>query len=410
MSLEILNGLQADTKFLNVSNASLYSENCWMYPFMVLRDHSPVYRVEDSDYGPFWSISTYNEIKQVERNPGVFSSQSGGINLSDVVGSSRIQLPMFIALDGEKHLKQRRSMSRALGAAALSRLGKIVEVKASKIFDSLPRGRVFDWVERVSVELTGHVLTELFGVPSEDGKKLLVWSDWASDLEALNSAQTRKARMKHVLECSRYFKQVRQLRLDTELGDDVISEIIRSPEIDHMDDNAFLGTIVLFLIAGNDTTRNSISAAVVGLHQFPNERSILYSEPLLVQNAAQEIIRWHTPISHMRRTATSNVELAGRKICAGDKLALWYISGNHDETIFGADAKELRVTRTNAKDHLAFGHGVHRCLGARLAALQLIEVLRQMIDRRLIVNLEAAPCRTASCFVHGFDRIEVRVD
>ena len=185
--------------------------------------------------------------------------------------------------------------------------------------------------------------------------------------------------------------------------------MIHSDAMAHMDHFEFIGNLILLIVGGNDTTRNSMSAAAYGLDLFPEERAKLEADPSLIANTTQEIIRWQTPLAHMRRTATQDTELMGQQIKEGDKLALWYISANRDESVFGDDADILRVDRPNARRHLAFGHGIHRCIGARLAEMQISMLLEEMARRRMRVNVLAEPERVAACFVHGYKKMPVEI-
>ncbi|WP_374139203.1 cytochrome P450, partial [Sphingomonas sp.] len=184
---------------------------------------------------------------------------------------------------------------------------------------------------------------------------------------------------------------------------------IHSDAMAEMDQMEFLGNLILLIVGGNDTTRNSMTAVAYGLDLFPDERTKLENDPSLIPNAVQDIIRWQTPLAHMRRTATQDTVLEGQQIKAGDKLALWYLSANRDESVFGADADKIVVDRPNARRHLAFGHGIHRCVGARLAELQISVLLEEMAKRRMRVNVVGEPERVAACFVHGYRKLPVTI-
>jgi cytochrome P450 len=190
---------------------------------------------------------------------------------------------------------------------------------------------------------------------------------------------------------------------------DLISMMIHSPAMNHMSPQEFMGNLVLLIVGGNDTTRNTMSGIIHALQTFPDQREILENEPSLIPNAVQECIRFVTPLAHMRRTATADTELFGQQIAAGDKVALWYISANRDETVF-RNPDKLLVARDNARRHLSFGHGIHRCVGARLAELQLRVLLEEMRARRLRVHVTGQVERVRANFVHGFRRLDVTVD
>jgi cytochrome P450 len=183
--------------------------------------------------------------------------------------------------------------------------------------------------------------------------------------------------------------------------------MIHSPMKD-MSQFEYMGNLILLIVGGNDTTRNSMSGYAYGLNSFPDEREKLEKNPQFITNAVSEIIRWQTPLAHMRRTALQDHDLFGAPIKAGDKIGMWYLSANRDETVFDNPDK-LIVDRENARRHLAFGYGIHRCVGARLAELQIRILLEEMAVRRLRPNVVAEPERVAGCFVHGYRKMDVEL-
>ncbi len=252
------------------------------------------------------------------------------------------------------------------------------------------------------------MLAILFDFPWEDRRLLTHWSDWAGDIEISKDPARKDERRQILFQCAAYFSELWKSKVGKEPTPDLISMMIHSDAMAEMDDMEFLGNLILLIVGGNDTTRNSMSAFAWGLGQFPDERARLEADPALIANAAQELIRWQTPLAHMRRTATQDTELEGRKIREGDKLALWYLSANRDESVF-PDADRIIVDRENARRHLAFGHGIHRCVGARLAELQIGILMEEMARRRLRVNPLREPERTAACFAHGYRKMAVEL-
>lgn len=395
---------------LDVSRPELYRDDVWQVPFKRLRAESPVHYTEHSDFGPYWSVSTYKPIVEAESLPEIFSSQAGGITLADFIeGSSDVRMPMFIAMDRPKHTGQRRTVAPAFTPSEMVRMTGDIRRRTSEILDTLPWGEQFDWVDTVSIELTTQMLAILFDFPWEDRRKLTFWSDWAGDIELVKTEELRQERLKYMYECGAYFQQLWNGKVGKEPTPDLISMMIHSDAMAEMDPMEFLGNLILLIVGGNDTTRNSMSAAAYGLDLFPDARAKLESDPSLIPNAVQEIIRWQTPLAHMRRTATQDAELGGQKIREGDKLALWYLSANRDESVFGEDADSIVVDRPNARRHLAFGHGIHRCVGARLAELQISVLLEEMAARRMRVNVVGEPTRVAACFVHGYRKLPVEI-
>ncbi len=395
----------------DVSRPELYRDDVWQAPFRHLRAEAPVYKVEHSDFGAYWSVSTYKPIVEVESLPEIYSSQAGGITIADFVEGEEftVRMPMFIAMDRPKHTGQRRTVAPAFTPSEMVRMTANIRARTGEILDSLPWGTPFDWVDTVSIELTTQMLAILFDFPWEDRRKLTFWSDWAGDIELAKDAESRKARLEHMYECGAYFTNLWNQKVGKEPTPDLISMMIHSDAMAEMDQMEFLGNLILLIVGGNDTTRNSMSALAYGLDLFPDQRTKLEGDPSLIPNCVQEIIRWQTPLAHMRRTATQNTVLEGQQIKEGDKLALWYLSANRDESVFGADADAIVIDRPNARRHLAFGHGIHRCVGARLAELQISVLLEEMAKRRMRVNVTGAPTRVAACFVHGYRALPVEL-
>lgn len=394
---------------LDVSRPELYRDDTWHAPFARLRAEAPVYRCEHSDYGPYWSVSAYKPIVEVESLPELYSSEAGGITLADFIPESDVRMPMFIARDRPVHTGQRRTVAPAFTPSEMVRMSEDIRHRTADLLDTLPWNTRFDWVDTVSIELTTQMLAILFDFPWEDRRKLTFWSDWAGDIELVKNDETRKQRLGYMYECGAYFQGLWNAKVGKAQTPDLISMMIHSDAMSHMDHFEFIGNLILLIVGGNDTTRNSMSALAYGLDRFPEERAKLEADPALIANATQEIIRWQTPLAHMRRTATRDTELMGQTIRAGDKLALWYLSANRDDSVFGADADRIVVDRPNARRHLAFGHGIHRCVGARLAELQIGILLEEMAKRRMRVNALAEPTRVAACFVHGYRQLPVEI-
>lgn len=395
----------------DVSRPELYRDDTWRAPFAKLRAEAPVHYVPESEFGAYWSVSTYKPIVEVESLPDLYSSEVGGITIAnfDADDPNAVRMPMFIARDRPVHTAQRRTVAPAFTPSEMTRMAADIRHRTEEVLDRLPWGEEFDWVDTVSIELTTGMLAILFDFPWEDRRKLTFWSDWAGDIEIIKNDELRQQRLMHMYECGSYFRRLWNERVDKPLQPDLISMMIHSDAMREMDDNEFIGNLILLIVGGNDTTRNTMSGLAYGLDKYPDQRAKLEADPSLIPNAVSELIRWQTPLAHMRRTATRDTELMGQQIKTGDKLALWYISGNRDESVFGEDADALVVDRPNARRHLAFGHGIHRCVGARLAELQIGILLEEMAKRRMRVNVTGAPERVSACFVHGYRRLPVEL-
>ncbi len=403
----------AQTDPFDMTLPDMYREDRWQEPFRKLRETAPVYKVEESEFGAHWNVSTYKPIQHVEALPDIYSSsyEHGGITIADLndeEAENDIVLPMFIAMDRPKHTGQRRTVAPKFTPTNIKEMEADVRRRTAEILDDLPIGKTFDWVDRVSIELTTQMLAILFDFPWEDRRKLTFWSDWAGDIELARSPEMREERMGHLFEMGAYFKKLWDERVNQPPAPDLISMMIHSDATNHMDEMEFMGNLVLLIVGGNDTTRNSMSGAVYGLDKFPDEREKLEQNPDLIANATSEVIRWQTPLAHMRRTALQDTELFGADIKKGDKLALWYISGNRDESVF-ENPDKLIVDRENARRHLAFGYGIHRCVGARLAELQISVLLEEMAKRRIRANVLSEPERVSACFVHGYKSMDVEL-
>lgn len=398
----------------DVSRSDIYAENRWQPIFAELRAEGPVHHVPRSPYGAYWSIVTHQAVQHVESLPELFSSswEHGGITILDrpetPPGEPAFELPMFIAMDRPQHTGQRRTVAPAFSPHEMHRLEGAIRDRTGAVLDGLPHGEVFDWVEAVSIELTTQMLATLFDFPREDRRLLTFWSDWAGDTEVASVRALDPTRRGILYEMAAYFQQLWAARAAGGEAPDLVSRMIHSSAMSHMSPQEFMGNLMLLIVGGNDTTRNTMSGIVHALDRFPDQRHLFEQNPDLIPNAVQECIRYQTPLKHMRRTATQDTDLFGQRIAQGDKVVLWYNSANRDETVF-EDADRLDITRENARRHLAFGYGIHRCVGARLGELQLRLLLEEMHARRLRVAVAGDVERVRANFVEGFRRLDVVV-
>lgn len=390
---------------IDVSDPHLIQEDRhWSY-FRRLREEAPVHYCRQSEFGPYWSVSNYKNIMAVDTNHAVYSSH-GAITLADQ--AEDFTMPMFIAMDQPKHDDQRKVVNPVVAPRNLQNLEKVIRQRAASILDTLPIGEEFDWVNTVSIELTTQMLATLFDFPFEDRYKLTRWSDVATANEESDIVESEEQRRAELIECLEYFQKLWAERKGQNPSDsfDLITMLAHGQSTQDMPPMEYLGNLVLLIVGGNDTTRNSISGGVLALNQNPGEYNKLRNDLKVIPNMVSEIIRWQTPLAHMRRTALVDAELGGQKISAGDKVIMWYVSGNRDGGMFDCP-DDFVIDRKNARSHLSFGFGIHRCMGNRLAEMQLRVVWEEIMKRFHTVEVVGEPTRVLSSFVKGYSSLPV---
>ena len=376
--------------------------------FRRLRAEDPVHLTRDSLHGPFWSITKFDHIVEVDTSHDTFSSEPA-IGIGDAVEG--METPMFIAKDPPVHDVQRRAATPAVSPARLSDLESLIRARVCEILDGLPRNEEFNWVDRVSRELTMKMLATLFDIPLEDRHLLTKWSDAATTTTAAGvEGVNEEERFATLLECLQYFQAVWAERAGEDPRFDFISLLAHNDDTRDLinEPMEFLGNLMLLIVGGNDTTRNSISGGLVALNQNPGEYDKLRADPGLIPNMVSEIIRWQTPLSHMRRLATRDVDFHGKQIKKGDKVVMWYASGNRDSDVI-TDADRFIIDRDRARHHISFGFGIHRCMGNRVAEMQLRILWEEIMKRFDRIEVVGEPVRVSSNFVNGFDEVPVRI-
>ena len=393
---------------INVSQPELFRTNSFWPYFERLRREDPVHYCAESDYGPYWSVTKYNDIMSVDTNHQVYSSEAtlGGITLRNQ--RPDFLLPMFIAMDPPKHDRQRKVVSPIVAPENLERLEGTIRSRAAKILDELPIGETFDWVDRVSIELTTQMLATLFDFPFEERRKLTRWSDVATAIPGNGIVDTEEQRRAELMECAEYFTLLWNERVNSEPKNDLISMMAHSDVTRNMEPREYLGNVILLIVGGNDTTRNSITGGVVALNESPDQYAKLRANPKLIESMVPEIIRWQTPLAHMRRTALADIEFKGKQIKKGDKVAMWYVSGNRDEEAI-ENPNAFIIDRARPRQHLSFGFGIHRCVGNRLAEMQLRIVWEEILKRFQKIEVMGEPERIYSSFVKGYATLPVRI-
>jgi cytochrome P450 len=395
---------------IDVSDPELFeTDTLWGY-FERLRNEDPVHYCAESEFGPYWSVTRYDDVVEVEKNHEIYSS-ARSIFLDDPDPDFPLE-GGFITMDGPKHDAHRKVVQPVAAPRNLKVLEPLIRERVIEILDGLPSGETFDWVDRVSIELTTGMLATLFDFPYEHRRKLTYWSDVATmnpdvaESQGISEEQARATLLECLGEFTALWKERADRPQDARL--DFVSALANSAATKDMEPLEYLGTLLLLIVGGNDTTRNSISGGVVALNEFPKEYQKLRDDRGLIPNMVAEMIRWQTPLAYMRRTATQDTVLSGKKIKKGDKVAMWYVSANRDETAIER-ANEFLIDRQDARKHLSFGIGVHFCMGSRLAEMQLRVLWEEILERFRTVEVVGAPIRVRSSFVKGFAQLPVRV-
>ena len=369
----------------------------------VHRSHSQIPGIDD-----YWSVTRYQDIMKVETSHNVYSSENG-ITLMDFPPGDEQKLPMFIAMDPPKHDLQRKAVNPIVAPANLNNWHDLIRERTVKVLSGLPRNETFNWVDKVSIELTTYMLATLFDFPLEDRRLLTHWSDMATANKLTNpDAPEPEVRMAELHKMLQYFTRLWNERVNAAPRTDLVSMLAHGEATKNMSPHEYMGNLVLLIVGGNDTTRNSMTGGLLALHDHPQEMAKLRANPTLVESLVPEIIRWQTPLAYMRRSALVDTELGGKQIKKGDKLAMWYLSGNRDEAAI-SEPNRFIVDRERPRQHLSFGFGIHRCVGNRLAELQLKILWEELLKRFEKIEVVGEPTRIRSSFVRGFSDLPVRI-
>ena len=400
-------------KDFQVADPELFrSDTLWPW-FERLRAEDPVHLTEDGPNGRYWSVTRHADIIAVDSNHGVYSSSSelGGITLQDAVDSSGST--SFIGLDPPMHDAQRRAVMPMFSSESMAQLEPLIRERAAKILDELPVGETFDFVDKVAVELTSQMLATLFDYPFEMRRNLPMISDMIlSGPEMTGSGELTPEQMMELqakfMGVLTPFTLMWEDRKAKPPQHDLISMLAHSEATSKPTPEEYFGNIILLIVAGSDTTRHSITGGLLALNQNPGEYDKLRADPGLIDSMVPEIIRWQSPVAYMRRTALADAELSGKTIKKGDRVVMWYVSGNRDETAI-EDANVFQIDRARPRQHVGFGFGIHRCVGNRLAEMQLKVMWEEILKRFPRIEVVGEPRRMKNSFVKGYEGMMVRI-
>ena len=402
---------------LNPARVERFQNDSVWPVFARLRREDPVHFTPESEFGPYWSITRWDDIMAVDTDHAGFSS-ADGIRLAELneiaeqeramiaLGQARRRSSGFITMDEPEHAVHRKAVSPTMAPANIAKMSPVVRERAGAILDALPIGQPFDWVDLVSKELTAMTLATLFDFPFEQRRKLTWWSDMFMNQPGHGPVESWEQKAQASLDCFGAFEELWNERVGAEPDTDLISMLIQNPDTSTMSRAQYHGTVVLLIVGGNDTTRNTISGSVYWLNKNPGEYDKLRANPELITPMVSETIRYQTPLAHMTRVATRDVALGGKTIKAGDRVVMWYISGNRDEAVI-ADPDVYDIERERPRHHMSFGFGVHRCVGNRVAEMQLTIIWEEILRRFPVIELIGEPERNYSSFVHGYESMQV---
>jgi len=404
---------------LNPANIERFQNDTIWPVFERLRREDPVHFTADSEFGPYWSVTRWEDIMAVDTDHEGFSS-ADGIGLANLKAMEEQEAALkaigqeprrrggagFITMDEPEHSVHRKAVSPTVAPANLAKMAPLVRERAGQILDSLPIGVQFDWVDLVSKELTAMTLATLFDFPFENRRKLPYWSDMVMNQPGHGPVKSWQHKAEAMMECFGTFESMWNERVTSGGGNDLISMLTAHPETRAMSREQYHGTVILLIVGGNDTTRNTISGSIYALNNNPDQYAKLRANPDLVLPMVSETIRYQTPLAHMSRVATRDIELGGKTIKAGERVVMWYISGNRDESAI-ENPNAYIIDRERPRQHMSFGFGIHRCVGNRVAEMQLTIIWEEILKRFPVIEMVGEPVRSYSAFVHGFESMQV---
>ena len=380
---------------------SLYAEGDPFALYRDLRHEAPVCWV-DREGGGFWAVATHSEVSSIGADPQRFSSSKG--ILTDEIGTTYDDPPTMMHTDPPRHTRYRRLVQPGFKPSMVRQMEAGVTDKARALIDTIVRGEPVDIVQALSIPFPLQVICELLGVDGSQWRRFFEWSEAVIPGE---SERTETERAELQAEMWGYLVGVAEERR-TAPAEDLVSVLATvgseaGAEGDRLSEAELAMFLIQLLVAGNETTRNLLSAGLAALAAHPDQWGALRADPALIPNAVEELLRWTTPVISFMRTATADCTVRGQAVTAGEPLLLLYASANRDEEAFGADAGLLRVDR-HPNPHVSFGFGPHFCLGAALARLEGRVVLSELVTRFGSLAPAGPVERTASPVIAGVRR------
>ena len=384
--------------------------------FTRLRKEAPVYWHEEylSFENGFWALTKYEDIVRVSKDPKTFSSAKPGILMTygdpeqgDPVATAAL-ISNMIAMDPPEHQVYRKMVSPQFGPKSVREIEKGLRNRIREILDRVSNKKEFNFVTEISEKIPLWVLCEMMGIEQSERQKV---REIVNNLTDASSNQDPENALKIWVSYMELFKMGREMIEERRKNptDDLMSVVANTKvEGEGLPPELLDGFMLLMVIAGNETTRNTITGGLIALHENPQEKQKLIKDPTLISNAADEMLRWVSSVIYMRRTATCDTEIRGQLIKEGDKIVMWYGSANRDEEVF-QDAHLFKVDREDAKKHIAFGAGQHLCLGNRLGQLQIRVLYEELLSRFPNIQVISKPTRIPSNFLNGISHLKVRI-
>ncbi len=384
--------------------------------FKRLREEAPIYWHEESlDFEPgFWALTKHEDIVRVSKDPMTFSSAVGGHLMTmgdpEVVDPSAVAaiIGNMIGMDPPDHQIYRKMVAPSFTPKAIRTLEGDMRLKIRELLENVEDKGEFNFVTEISEQLPLWVLCEMMGIPESERPKI---RDLVNNLTDASIQQDPNNAFQIWVNYMELFKMGRDMIEERRKSptDDLMSVVANTKiEGGELPPELLDGFFLLMVIAGNETTRNTLTGGLMALTDNPDEREKLLKDPALISNATDEMLRWVTSVIYFRRTATKDTNIRGQDIKAGDKVVMWYGSANRDEEIF-EDGHLFRVDRENAKKHLAFGAGEHLCLGNRLGHMQIRILFEELLDRFPNIHSTSDPVRIPSNFLAGISELKVRI-